>query len=754
MAYHLVIVEAPSKARTIEKYLGAGYTVRASMGHLRDLPKSKLGVDIDDDFRPDYVPSREKSQLISELKKLAKGADLVYLASDPDREGEAISWHLQQLLDLPPEKTCRVTFNEITRKVVQESIRAPRAIDQALVDSQQARRVLDRLVGYQVSPVMWRKIQRGLSAGRVQSVATRMVDDREQEIAAFEQKEYWSLDALMDAEPPFTAAYYGKGEKESKQPSHDEITSVLAEVKDAPFTVKRVQQAEKRQRPRPPFTTSTLQQDASSRLNMTPRQTMAVAQQLYEGVELPGEGSVGLITYMRTDSLRISEEALTAARAVITERFGQDSHQLRRYSAKAGAQDAHEAIRPSDPRRTPESLAGKLKSEQLRLYTLIWNRFIASQMADALYDTTSVSLDAAGYTFRAAASRLRFAGYKAVYQDAKEEESRALPQLSEGQTLRPKSFEPKQHFTQPPARYTEATLIRAMEEAGIGRPSTYAPTITTILSHNYVEKEGKSLKITPLGHVVTDWMKRYFPDIEDMGFTADMETRLDEVAGSNRPWQDVIRDFYGPFTRELNTALEGERVKLPVIESQEICPECGRRLIVRTGRFGQFLGCPGFPECSFTMPLVEEMPGRCPKCSGRLLKRQGKSQAGNNYTIYVCENNVRGRENSTCDFSTFDVPVEENCPSCGQTMFKPSGRGRHKPFCINPDCPNFTPEDKRGHYKKPAAKAEDAKTKSAKSSTKSAAKSGGRSAGSAKGAKSGGKTKTASRKKAAPKKKS
>ena len=710
----LVIVESPAKAKTIEKYLGKEFRVRASMGHLRDLPKSKLGVDVEHDFEPVYQPIKGKEEIIGELKKSAKAADTVYLATDPDREGEAISWHLKQLLELPDGKTRRVTFNEITKKVVQESIQEPRDIDQNLVDAQQARRILDRIVGYELSPLLWKKIRRGLSAGRVQSVATRMVDDREREIEAFQPEEYWTLDAALlgggAKRAEFTAHYHGKDGKKAELKSAAEVDAVVEETKNRPFSVKSVKRTDKQRSPSPPFTTSTLQQDASRKLSMTPRRTMAIAQQLYEGVDIAGEGAVGLITYMRTDSLRISEEALAAAKTFILGRYGKEYYpaQTRHYKAKANAQDAHEAIRPSNVALTPEQVKGDLTGEQYRLYKLIWSRFLASQMENAVYDSVSVDIAAGEHIFRATASGLKFAGYTAVYEEGrdeeKEEKESPLPALREGEELALKEFHRDQHFTQPPAHYTDATLIRAMEEQGIGRPSTYAPTVSTILDREYVLKEGKYLRITNLGRVVTELMKQRFPDIADLQFTAHMEQKLDSVEEGRTPWKDVLRDFYGDFEKDLKeaeTALEGIRIKVPEEVSEEVCPECGRNLVVKSGRFGRFLACPGYPDCSFTMPLVVVMPGRCPKCGGRLMKRTGVSKKTNKqYNYYCCEHRSAKDESSRCDFMTWDVPVKDDCPVCGQTMFKRSGRGFKRPYCINPACSNFLPEDQRGYPKK------------------------------------------------------
>ena len=718
MANHsLVIVESPAKAKTIGKYLGKDFTVKACMGHLRDLPKSTLGVDLEHDFEPVYKPIKGKEDIISDLKKSAKSADMVYLATDPDREGEAISWHLKQLLDLPDDKCRRVTFNEITKNVVQESIREPRDIDQKLVDAQQARRILDRIVGYELSPLLWKKIRRGLSAGRVQSVATRMVDDRDREIEAFQPEEYWTLDAnLLGSDVkrlPFAARYHGVGGKKAELKSADEVEAVVEATKNAPFVVKSVKRTDKQRSPSPPFTTSTMQQEASRKLSMTPRRTMAIAQQLYEGVDIEGEGTVGLITYMRTDSLRLSEEAIASAREFILGRYGADYYPAKgpnRYKAKATAQDAHEAIRPSNVNWTPEQVKKDLTGEQYRLYRLIWSRFVACQMSNAVYDSVAVEVEAADHSFRASSSSLKFSGYTAVYEEGrdeeKEEKESPLPALREGETLELKDFSRDQHFTQPPAHYTDATLIRAMEEQGIGRPSTYAPTVSTILDREYVMKEGKYLHITNLGRVVTALMKERFTDIADLKFTAHMEQQLDSVEEGKTAWKDVLRDFYGDFDQNLKQAeqaLEGVRIKVPDEVSEGICPECGRNLVVKSGRFGRFLACPGYPECSFTMPLVVEMPGRCPKCGGRLMKRTGTSKKTNKqYTYYCCEFLNSKDESRKCDFMTWDVPVKDDCPVCGQTMFKRAGRGFKKPFCINPACSNFLPEEKRGYPRKPA----------------------------------------------------
>ena len=706
-ATNLVIVESPSKAKTIGKYLGPDYTVKACMGHLRDLPKSKMGVDLEHDFQPDYRPVPGKEEIIHDLQKSADHSDLVYLATDPDREGEAISWHLKELLALPDPKVRRVTFNEITQNVVTSAIAHPRNIDYDLVDAQQARRILDRIVGYQLSPLLWKKVRRGLSAGRVQSVATRLVAEREEEIRAFVPQEYWTLEVTLDRVAPnqgsFKTQFYGR-EKKMELKSQEDVDQVLAAIRTAPFSVSKIKRQDKNRAPAPPFITSTLQQEASRKLNMTPRRTMSIAQQLYEGVDIEGEGTVGLITYMRTDSLRLSDEAVAAARAFAGARYGQEylPEAPRQFKAKAGAQDAHEAIRPSNVALTPENVRKSLTQEQYRLYKLIWSRFLACQMASAVYDSVNIEVISAGYTFRASRSEVKFPGFLAVYEEGKDEEGgeiqTRLPNLQEGEPLTLGETKPEQKFTQPPTRYTEATLIRALEEKGIGRPSTYAPTISTIMAREYVVKDGKYLHTTPLGEVVTTLMKDKFHDIVDYAFTADMEGRLDKVESGEENWKKLLGDFYQDFHQELVQAekdLDGTRIKVPDEVSDEVCDVCGRQLVVKSGRFGRFLACPGFPECTFTKPIVIQMPGKCPKCGGRILKKTSR----NGYTYYGCEynGNKLGR---ACDFMTWDVPVKETCPECGWTMFKKSGRGFKKPFCINEACPAFVPEEKRGGFRK------------------------------------------------------
>ena len=720
---NLVIVESPSKAKTIGKYLGNDYAVKASMGHLRDLPKSTMGVDLKN-FEPEYIPVPGKEKLIDELRQAAAAAETVYLATDPDREGEAISWHLKELLELPDSKTRRVTFNAITQKVVTEAIAQPRAIDQDLVDAQQARRVLDRVVGYQLSPLLWKKVRRGLSAGRVQSVATRLVVDRENEIRAFLPKEYWTLDVQLQriGKPgSFQARYFG-GEKKIELENQQQVDAVLQDISGKTFTVVNVKKGDKKRSAAAPFTTSTLQQEASRKLNMTPKRTMSIAQQLYEGVDVAGEGTLGLITYMRTDSLRIAPEALAEAADFIKNRYGAAYYygQPHVFKTKGGAQDAHEAIRPTHVALDPEKIRGSLTNEQYRLYKLIWSRFLASQMANALYDTVAIDSECAGHIFRSTHQSMRFAGFIAVYEEGKDEEDEVngspLPDLQAGEQANCVDLKKEQHFTQPPARYTEATLVKAMEEKGIGRPSTYASTISTILDREYVIKQEKRLQPTALGEVVTSLMLERFQDIIDVEFTANMESRLDQVEEGKQPWKDLMAEFYLDFHREMQdaeAALEGMRLKVPDEVTEEICEVCGKNMVVKIGRFGKFLACPGFPECTNTKPMVERMPGRCPKCGSTILKRKSKK----GYAYYACE---RG---AACGFMTWDVPTAENCPACGQTMFKRAGKGRNKPFCTNESCQNFLPEDKRGYYKKKtaeetAAAEEPAKKPAAKKTTR------------------------------------
>ncbi len=717
MSSNLVIVESPHKAKTIGKFLGPDYVVKASMGHLRDLPKSTMGVDIAGNFEPEYIPLPERADLIEELKKAAKKADTVYLATDPDREGEAIAWHLQELLELPAKKTLRAPFNAITEKVVKEAIANPRAIDDNLVDAQQARRVLDRIVGYELSPLLWKKIRRGLSAGRVQSVVTRLVVDRENEIRAFVPQEYWSLDVKLNltGKPGSFVAHYFGDEKKRELENEEQVQAIIRDITGGIFTVTSVKRADKKRSAAPPFTTSTLQQEAARKLNMTPKRTMAVAQQLYEGVDVAGEGTLGLITYMRTDSLRLSDEAMAAAKSFITTRYGKNYHygSFHVFKTKSGAQDAHEAIRPTHVELDPEKIQSSLTKEQYRLYKLIWSRFLASQMANAVYDTVAIDTQCNRHTFRSTHQSVKFPGFLAVYEEGRDDETEAagtpLPDLQEGDQATASEIKPEQHFTQPPVRYNEASLVKAMEEKGIGRPSTYATIVSTIQDREYVTKVDKRLQPTSLGEVVTGLMMERFTDIIDVEFTANMETRLDEVEAGKQNWKALLAEFYKDFHQELvdaEEALAGTRLRVPDEVTEEICEVCGRNMVVKAGRFGKFLACPGFPECKNTKPIVEKMPGRCPKCGSTILKR--KSKRG--YAYYGCE---RGAE---CGFMTWDVPTATDCPKCGQTLFKKSGRGRMKSFCINEACENFLPEDKRGYYKKKDAE-ETAEEKPAKKTT-------------------------------------
>ena len=672
----LVIVESPAKAKTISKYLGKDYVVKASMGHLRDLPKQKMSVDIENNFKPEYKAIEGKDKIIKELRGAAKDSEFVYLATDPDREGEAISWHLKTLLGLNDENSKRVTFNEITKKGVTYGIEHPRNIDEDLVNAQQARRILDRIVGYKLSPFLWRKIKRGLSAGRVQSVATRMVVDREREIRAFVPEEYWSIDAVFSksGKHKFSAYFYGDETGKRELHNEEETNQVLDAVKDSVFAVSRLKKGQKKKSPPPPFTTSTLQQEASRKLGMTPKRTMSVAQELYEGVEIEGLGLTGLITYMRTDSLRLSAEALADAKEEIIRRYGAEYYpqKARVFRTKKGAQDAHEAIRPAQARLSPEDVKNSLSRDQLRLYKLIWSRFIACQMAEAVMDTVTADLSAEGYLFRATGFVMRFAGFTAVYEETSDEEKagtgeKPLPALAEGETVTTESITPNQHFTQPPARYTEASLIKAMEEKGIGRPSTYAPTISTILDRDYVEKDKKALRPTPLGEGVTDLMVDKFKSVSDLKFTANMEDKLDEVEQGKVDYIRVLQDFYDDFETALNQAekdLEKTRIKIKDEETDVVCELCGRKMVIKSGRFGKFLACPGFPECKNTKPIAEETPGVCPLCGGKILKK--KSQRG--FAYYGCE------KHPACTFMTWDVPTKEFCPKCGGSIFKHTDR--------------------------------------------------------------------------------
>lgn len=671
----LVIVESPAKAKTIQKYLGQGYEVIASMGHVRDLPKSKMGVDKDNDFKPQYTDMKGKEDVIRELKKRAKKCDKIYLATDPDREGEAISWHIAQMLKLDMNDDNRVAFNEITKTGVKNGMSHPHKIDVDLVNAQQARRILDRLVGYELSPFLWKKVKRGLSAGRVQSVAVRLVVDRENEIRAFVPKEYWSIDAKFTAPSSrkvFDAALVAVDGEKLEIPNQAEADGLLKRLENAEYTVTSVKKRVTKKQPAPPFITSTLQQEASRKLSFSAKRTMKAAQELYEGVDVQGVGAVGLITYMRTDSLRISDEAKKAAAEYIGTVYGSDylPPEPRNFKTKSNAQDAHEAIRPSTPELTPERVKSSLSSDQYKLYKLIWERFIASQMANALLDTVSADIEANGCTFRASGYSVKFDGFMALYVESTDSEDgskKMLPELKNDDKLKLKSIAGNQHFTQPPPRYTEASLIKALEENGIGRPSTYAPTITTITSRRYVEHEGKALKPTNLGEVITELMKDHFKKIVDAKFTAEMENNLDEVEHGEKDWVSTLREFYDDFSETLKKAeeaMDGKRVKVPDEETDVVCELCGRNMVIKYSKYGKFLACPGFPECKNTKKIVTETEGSCPRCGKKMLLK--KSKKGRSF--YGCEGFP------DCSFMTWNVPTKELCPQCGKSLFMKGGK--------------------------------------------------------------------------------
>lgn len=654
MADKLIIVESPAKANTIKKFLGGSTKVVASMGHIRDLPKSKLGVDLENDFEPEYINIRGKGDLIKALKKDAKNAKKIYLATDPDREGEAIAWHLDYILKEEHDKIVRVTFNEITKGAVQKAIKEPRNIDLNVVDAQQARRVLDRIVGYQISPLLWKKVKRGLSAGRVQSVAVKLIVEREEEIEKFVPEEYWNIYAdLKDKESKkqFEARFYGKNNKKIEIHSKEEIDKILEDIEKAKYVIKEVKKGEKKRNAAPPFTTSTMQQEASRKLGFTLKKTMSVAQGLYEGVKIPEKGSVGLITYMRTDSTRISEVARQAAKEHIVNTYGEQYYENRYYKAKKDSQDAHEAIRPTYADLEPEQIKDSLTKDQYKLYKLIYNRFMASQMSSAIYNTMAVTIDADGYTFKANGQSIKFKGFMVLYvegTDQEEQEAGMLPELKEGQEVEKIKINPKQSFTEPPARYTEASLVKALEEKGIGRPSTYSPTITTILERRYIEKQQKQLVPTELGRIVNKLLVENFKDIVNVEFTADIESQFDNIAEGKEEWKQMIRDFYEPFKGELDEAEKNlEHVEIKDEVSDVKCDKCGRMMVYKYGRFGKFLACPGYPECKNTKAIVETINVPCPKCGGEVQVRKTKR----NKKYYICENNPK-----TCDFISWNKP--------------------------------------------------------------------------------------------------
>ena len=688
----LLIVESPSKIKGIKKYLGADYEVMASKGHVRDLPKSRLGVDVEKDFAPQYINMAEKKDLIKQLKEAAANSDEVFLATDPDREGEAISWHLAQILGLSLEDTNRVTFNEITKSAVQAGIKVPRRIDMDLVSAQQARRVLDRIVGYKLSPLLWKKVKSGLSAGRVQTVALRLIVEREREIEKFQSTEYWSVDAkLASGRKTFTAKLYGdQNGKIDLIANEDEANAILANLENAEYTVTEIKKGKRNKQPAPPFITSTLQQEASRKLGFTGQRTMRIAQQLYEGIDLSAIGTTGLITYMRTDSLRISEEARAAANKYIAGNFGEKylPSKPRYYKSKNGAQDAHEAIRPTDIFITPDSVKDSLTSEQYKLYKLIWERFIASLMASCVQDTVNVDITANGYIFKASGYSVKFDGFTVLYVEGKDEEEAKesnLPEMTEGEVLKLRDLIPNQHFTQPPARYTEPTLIKALDENGIGRPSTYAPILTNIMGREYIEREKKALKPTELGKVVSDLMVEFFNKIFDVKFTAALEVKLDKIGAGDLDWTETIANFYKEFEnyyKKAEYSLNGKKVKVPDVESEVLCEKCGRKMVVKSSRFGKFLACPGYPECKNTKPVPEdEVAQPCPKCGSKLVKRTSKKGK----KFYGCTNYPK------CDFASPGVPTGDICPECGGYIIN-GIRGRK--YCMNSNCPSRSKDKK------------------------------------------------------------
>ena len=659
MIDRLIIVESPAKANTIKKFLGGKTKVVASMGHIRDLPKSKLGIDIEHNFEPQYINIRGKAPLINSLKKEAKNAKNVYLATDPDREGEAISWHLAYILGIDLDSDCRVTFNEITENAVKKAVQEPRKINMAVTDAQQARRVLDRIVGYKISPVLWKKVKKGLSAGRVQSVAVKLIVDRENEIENFIPEEYWNIDAILSKKSDkksFAAKFYGKNNKKIELHSKEEVDEILKELEKATYVVKEIKKGEKKRTPAPPFTTSTMQQEASRKLGFALKKTMSVAQVLYEGVKIPEKGTVGLITYMRTDSTRISEVARNAAKEYIEKEYGKAYYENRYYKSKDAAQDAHEAIRPTYVDLTPNKIKDSLTTDQYKLYKLIYNRFIASQMSQAVYDTIQVKIDADDtYNFRASGQNLKFKGFMTLYVEGtdyeEKEENTKIPDIEEGEILNKEKLESKQSFTEPPARYTEASLVKALEEKGIGRPSTYSPTITTILLRRYVEKEQKQLVPTELGKVVNKLLIENFEDVINVKFTAKMETEFDEIAAGKIKWQDVIREFYGPFEVTVEKVeKELEHVKLEDEVSDVQCEKCGRMMVYKYGKYGKFLACPGYPECKNAKPIVETIDVPCPVCGGVVQVKKTKRKR----KYYICENN-KG-ENGGCPYISWNKP--------------------------------------------------------------------------------------------------
>ncbi|MDY2737133.1 type I DNA topoisomerase [Intestinibacter sp.] len=686
MAKALVIVESPAKAKTIEKFLGKShYTVKASVGHVRDLPKSQLGVDIENNFEPKYINIRGKGDVIKELKKEAKKAKRVYLATDPDREGEAISWHLSYILNIDEKEECRIEFHEITKDAIKKAIKNPRSINLDLVDAQQARRVLDRLLGYQISPILWQKVRKGLSAGRVQSVTTKLVCEREDEINSFIPKEYWTIDLIVknkDGEE-FVLKFYGEDGKKIELENEDQVKEILEIVKNNDLIVNKIESKSRRKSAPKPFTTSVLQQDAANKLNFTTKKTMMVAQELYEGIDIKGEGTVGLISYIRTDSKRISEEAKEKAKNYIVESIGENYYKNQTKENKSKkedkkVQDAHEAIRPTSVERTPDSIKDSLSRDQYKLYNLIWRRFVASQMEDSVFDVLNVECKISNLVFKATGSKLKFDGYTKIYNFT-EREDKILPGLSEGENLTIQKEEPAQHFTSPPPRYTEASLVKTLEELGIGRPSTYAPTITTILNRGYVEKDGTSLLPTELGIIVTKILDENFQKFMDVDFTADMESQLDEIEEGNAEWKKVVEEFYSPLKEAIRIAMEKiEKVNMDE-ETDEICEVCGANMVIKYGRFGKFMACKNYPECKNTRPIVNKIGVKCPKCKdGDVIMRKSKK----NKVFYGCSNYPE------CDFVAWNKPVEEVCEQCGSYMYEKYSKSGKKIVCSNKECKN------------------------------------------------------------------
>ncbi|MEG2537970.1 MAG: type I DNA topoisomerase [Clostridium sp.] len=689
MAQSLVIVESPAKAKTIAKFLGKNFKVHASMGHVRDLPKSQIGVDIENNYEPKYITIRGKGEILSTLKKEAKKSTKVYLATDPDREGEAISWHLAHALGLSDDDNIRIEFNEITKTAVKAAIKNPRKINTNLVYAQQARRIVDRLVGYQISPILWRKVKWGLSAGRVQSVAVKLISDREKEINEFIPKEYWSLTANLKSKGgSFESKFHGIGKTKMPLDSEEDVNKVLTAINGKDFVVEEVKHSERKRTPPAPFTTSTLQQEAYKKINFTTKKTMSVAQQLYEGIDIKGEGTVGLITYMRTDSTRLSDEAKEAAKAYILEELGEDYLYKgeRVYKSKGGSQDAHEAVRPTSAMRSPDKIKESLTNDQYKLYNLIWSRFIASQMSDAIFSAVSVDITVGEYSFKSTGSTLKFQGFLSTYKVEEDDEAKKLPPIEKGETLSQKDVDKKQHFTQPPARYTEASLVKTLEENGIGRPSTYAPIISTITDRGYVQREKKTLAPTELGEIVTELLIEYFNNIVNVEFTANMERKLDEIEAGEEQWREVVGNFYSPLEELIKTAEEQiAKISLeePVEVSDVLCDKCGENMVIKKGRFGKFLACPNYPECKNTKAILEEIDVPCPKCENPVVVRRSKKGR----VFYGCSGYP------DCDFVSWNKPTAKKCPVCGEVLYEKTTKKETKLICNNKDYEEVVKEE-------------------------------------------------------------